>query len=208
MKGAAAMSETNDSYQTRQRERDDDYRRAYDEWLASMSPEERRQVEELGLAKAYLPSGSGGAVKDAAESSRARCEDSFEDDEASDEAAEHEENNSAGYLPDEASPLPGYPQAADGEELHDLLRRLVGELTSQSNARLSLECLALVTGLAYCGDSMTEIAKRHGVTRAAVSKRCVELTQSLNLKPSRAMRSLLARQSYRQSRLQHLRHHS
>ena len=36
---------------------------------------------------------------------------------------------------------------------------------------------------------MTEIAKRHDVTRAAVSKRCVELTQALNLKPSRAMRS-------------------
>ena len=55
---------------------------------------------------------------------------------------------------------------------------------------------------------MTEIAKRHGVTRAAVSKRCVELTQALNLKPSRAMRSLLARQSYRKARLQHLHHHS
>ena len=36
---------------------------------------------------------------------------------------------------------------------------------------------------------VTDIAKRHGVTRAAVSKRCVELTRALNLKPSRAMRS-------------------
>ncbi len=47
----------------------------------------------------------------------------------------------------------------------------MGELIGQDNARLSLECLAPVTGLAYCGDSMTDIAKRHGVTRAAVSKR-------------------------------------
>ena len=77
----------------------------------------------------------------------------------------------------------------------------------QSNARLSLDCLALVTGLAYDGDSMTEIAKRHDVTLAAVSKRCVELTQSLNLKPSRAMRSLLARQSYRKARMNHLQTH-
>jgi hypothetical protein len=62
----------------------------------------------------------------------------------------------------------------------------------------------LVTGLSYCGDSMTEIAKRHGVTRAAVSKRCVELTRALNLNPSRAMRSVSARQSYRRARLRHL----
>jgi hypothetical protein len=93
----------------------------------------------------------------------------------------------------------------DPERLHDLLRRLVGELIGQDNARLSLECLALVTGLSYCGDSMTDIAKRHGVTRAAVSKRCVELSRALNLKPSRAMRSIPARQSYRRARLKHLR---
>ena len=76
----------------------------------------------------------------------------------------------------------------------------------QDNARLSLECLALVTGLTYDGDSMTRIATKYGVTRAAVSKRCVELTQALNLNPSRAMRSRKARTSYRSSRTSHLRH--
>lgn len=177
------------SYQSRQRDRDDDYRREYQQWISSLPPEERRRVKEMGLDKAYLPSGSGGATKDAAESSRARCEDSFEE-------------------PEESSliePFSRHPQPADTEGLHDLLRRLVGEMVGQSNARLSLDCLALVTGLAYDGDSMTEIAKRHDVTRAAVSKRCVELTQSLNLKPSRAMRSLLARESYRKARINHLR---
>ncbi|MCB1210621.1 MAG: hypothetical protein KDK97_14925 [Verrucomicrobiales bacterium] len=196
MKGATAMDFEDDdpifaegaNYASRQRERDDDYRRAYDEWVGGMSLEDRRQLEGMGLEKAYLPCGSGGAVKDAAESSRARCE-----------AEAHALDEGGAEAP---------PAAVDGEELHDLLRRLVGELVSQSNARLSLECLALVTGLVYCGDSMTEIAKRHGVTRAAVSKRCVELTQALNLKPSRAMRSLLARQSYRKARLQRLHDHS
>ena len=52
---------------------------------------------------------------------------------------------------------------------------------------------------------MTAIAEQHGVTRAAVSKRCVELTQALNLKPSRAMRSLKARTSYRTARTLNLR---
>lgn len=176
------------AYATRQRERDENYRRDYQQWIASLPPDERRQVKAMGLDHAYLPSGSGGAAKDAAESSRARCEAIGDDD--MDGAAL------------------ASPQPADDEDSHALLRRLVGELTAQSNARLSLECLALVTGLVYEGDSMTAIAKRHGVTRAAVSKRCVELTQALHLKPSRAMRSLTARQSYRQARLTHLRQHS
>ena len=178
------------SYEIRQRDLDAIYSREYREWMASLPPEERSKLKELGLDKAYLPSGSGGATKDAAESSLARCEDS------------HEQLDAGA-----ASPMPLGEVTMDGESQHDLLRRLVGEMLGQSNASLSLECLALVTGLAYDGDSMTEIARRHEVTRAAVSKRCVELTQALNLKPSRAMRSLLARESYRKARINHLNAH-
>ena len=206
MKAATPMHDHDDddppiseSYVARQRERDERYQREYAEWISSLPPEERRRVKEMGLDKAYLPSGSGGATKDAAESSRARCEDSHEEPE---EPASNAPANQECSL---IEPSSHHPQPADTEGLHDLLRRLVGEMVSQSNARLSLDCLALVTGLAYDGDSMTEIAKRHDVTRAAVSKRCVELTQSLNLKPSRAMRSLLARESYRKARINHLR---
>ena len=189
------------SYQSRQRDMDDDYRREYQQWISSLPPEERRRVKEMGLDKAYLPSGSGGATKDAAESSRARCEDSYEEPEepASDDSV-HQESSAA-------RPCSVTPQPADAESLHEALRRLVGEMLMQSNASLSLDCLALVTGLAYFGDTMTEIAKRHDVTRAAVSKCCVELTQSLNLKPNRAMRSLLARSSYRKARMQSLNAH-
>ena len=48
---------------------------------------------------------------------------------------------------------------------------------------------------------MTDIARRHCVTRAAVSKSCVELTERLNLLPSRAMRSLTARRAYQAAQL-------
>ena len=48
---------------------------------------------------------------------------------------------------------------------------------------------------------MSAIAERHKVTRAAVSKRCVELTERLDLLPSRAMRSLTARKAYRDAQL-------
>ena len=206
MKGATTMHHDDDheppmseSYAARQRERDESYQREYAEWISSLPPEERRKVKEMGLDKAYLPSGSGGATKDAAESSRARCEDSYEEPEAlASDAPPHQETSLI-------EPCSHHPQPADAESLHEALRRLVGEMLMQSNASLSLDCLALVTGLAYFGDTMTEIAKRHDVTRAAVSKRCVELTQSLNLKPSRVMRSLVARDSYRKARMNHLR---
>jgi hypothetical protein len=194
-------SSISESYVAKQRERDGRYQREYAEWINSMPPEERRKFKEMGLDKAYLPSGSGGATKDAAESSRACCEDCYDEHEerSFDEPSHHDTSS--------IEPRSRHSQSADAEGLHEALRRLVGEMLMQSNASLSLDCLALVTGLAYEGDTMTEIAKRHDVTRAAVSKRCVELTQSLNLKPSRAMRSLLARDSYRKARMNHLRIH-
>ena len=182
------------SYAARQRERDDKYRCEYAEWIKSLPPEERERVKAMGLDKAYLPSGSGGAVKDAAESSRARCED-------------------APITEDEPPAAGTSPAALDADQLaqddapHEIMRRLIGEMLMQSNASLSLECLALVTGLAYRGDSMTAIAERHGVTRAAVSKRCVELTIALNVKPSRAMRPLSARHNSCASRVNHLENH-
>lgn len=176
-----------EDYEIRQRSRDEDYRKAYGEWVASLPPEERERLGELGLDRASVPgAGTGAPSRDLAESSMACC--------GPEEIVEAEPQPSAAPSLDEPDP----------ERLHDLLRRLVGELIGQDNARLSLECLALVTGLSYCGDSMTEIAARHGVTRAAVSKRCVELSRALNLKPSRAMRSISARQSYRRARLKHL----
>jgi hypothetical protein len=176
-----------EDYEIRQRSRDEDYRKAYGEWVASLPPEERERLGELGLDRASVPgAGTGAPSRDLAESSMACC--------GPEEIVEAEPQPPVTPSLDEPDP----------ERLHDLLRRLVGELIGQDNARLSLECLALVTGLSYFGDSMTEIAKRHGVTRAAVSKRCVELTRALNLKPSRAMRSVSARQSYRSARLKHL----
>lgn len=207
MKGRTTMSDSS-SYSSRQRARDDDYRRQYEQWVATLPEAERKRLEVLGVDAPSVPGPSGGTLRDAATSSRARCEDEFNDEEEAIHDTEHmlDEPESAMQLAPE--PCPDAPQPTDGERLHDLLRRLVGELVGQNNARLSLECLALVTGLAYDGDSMTEIAKRHGVTRAAVSKRCVELTQALNLKPSRAMRSLKARHSYRRARNRHLRRQS
>jgi hypothetical protein len=57
--------------------------------------------------------------------------------------------------------------------------------------------LALTTGIAYEGNSMIAIAKRHGLTRAAVSKRCIELSERLGVKNPRPMKTERAREIYR-----------
>ena len=52
------------SYAARQHERDAAYRRDYDQWLASLPPEERKQLATLGLDAPSLPGASGGAHND------------------------------------------------------------------------------------------------------------------------------------------------
>jgi len=177
-----------DSYSRRQRNSDAEYARQYKLWVESLPPEQRGQLTDLGLDSPDMPDTAGSRHRDVADTPL--CSTS---------AVEPVE-----CQPDDRN-QPAATSRADEDTLH-LLRRLIGELLSQDRPGLSIECLALVTGLCYTGDSMTTIAHRHGVTRAAVSKRCVSLSSALNLSPSRAMRSLNARDSYRQRRHHQLNH--
>ena len=178
----------NDDYSKRQKVRDDEYQREYRAWIESLPPAERRQLEAQGLAEPYVAKhGNGSAMGDASDSPLMR----EGDDPALIPDAEPEADNTT----------------CDVESVHSAIRRVVAEILCHANARLTTECIALVSGLAYTGSSMTEIAKRHGISRAAVSKRCVELTELLDLPPSRAMRSLTARKRYRDARIRSTRSH-
>ena len=172
-----------DDYTRRQTAKDAEYAREYRAWIDSLPAEERRKLEAQGLAEPDLARhGNGSANGDAADSPLMR------------------EGDDPAVMPD---PEPG--PAADTCEIEfvwDAMRRVLGEILIHDNSRLTTECIALVSGLSYTGCSETEIAQRHGITRAAVSKRCVELTELLGLRPSRAMRSLTARKSYRDARNQ------
>lgn len=183
---SASHAEPDDAYATRQQSRDRAYRREYENWVASLPPDERRKLRDLGLEAPEMPDTSTGGFYDAAE---------FAD------CAIHREALDA-ESPD-ADEVPA-TQDADTGFVHELLRQLVGELLARDNSRLSLECLALVSGLSYTGDSMSDIARRHRVTRAAVSRRCVDLSSALNLAPGRAMRPLKTRQNSRNARLTRL----
>ena len=176
-----------DDYAKKQAKRDADYEREYKAWVKSLPADELKQLEKSGLASPCLQRhGNGAPDHDMAESS------------------------AASYTPDIAAMVDH--ETEDAEPVNDMrgatriLRHLVADLVAEGNTRLTIECLAIALGLrVYAGDSMTEIANRHGVTRAAVSKRCVDITTRLNLQPSRAMRSKRARQTYRNSQLKRYR---
>jgi hypothetical protein len=177
-----------DDYSQRQKAKDAEYQREYREWIDSLPPDERRKFEAKGLATPDVAHhGNGSAKRDAADSPLMR------------------EGDDPAVMPE---PEPEHESTfCDSESMHGAIRRVVAEIICHSNARLTAECVALVSGLIYSGDSMTDIAQRHGITRAAVSKRCVELTELLNLRPSRAMRSLTARKSYRSARIESTKSH-
>jgi hypothetical protein len=177
-----------DDYSRKQKARDAEYQREYLAWIESLPADERRKLEAQGLASPCLAHhGNGSANGDAADSPLMR------------------EGDDPAVLP-EPEPEPD-DKSCDSETVWATLRRVLGEVLCHDNARLTAECIALVSGLSYTGSSMTEIAERHGVTRAAVSKRCVELTELLDLPPSRAMRSLTARKRYRAARIRSTQSH-
>ena len=184
------------SYAQTQLARDRRYEAAWESdevrrWIASLSPEDRARCEAEGLLKPLRDDhrASGTGLDDDIANSPA----------AAVEAAEPEDEMEPAPEPAATEPAPAAKVDQDG--LWDVLRRLVGEILVMPNRSLTVECLAVVSGLSYVGDSLTEIARRHRVTRAAVSKRCVDLTERLSLPPSRAMRSLTARKAYREAQL-------
>ena len=161
-------------YKIRQSREELEYAREYEKWIQSLPPEERRELASLGLDKPSAPGWSSGPALglDAAELAVAE---------------------------EVAAP-------ADDEEIHDwrvasdlrvaeAINKLLSEFLA-NDPSLAVECLALATGIAYEGSSEVAIARKYSVTRAAVSKRCLELAERLGVKNVRAMKSETAREIY------------
>jgi hypothetical protein len=164
-----------EDYHQRQAAADQEYQQAYTEWINGMTPQEREQLAALGLDSPEIPKRSAGigVSRDAAEQSSAQTLDEIA-------APDPDEGISTGDL-----------------RIMEALQKLIAELIVDRNPALAIECLALTTGIAYEGNSMIAIAKRHGLTRAAVSKRCIELSERLGVKNPRPMKSESAREIYR-----------
>ncbi len=90
----------------------------------------------------------------------------------------------------------------DNEKSRALAReavsRLLVILIESGNLRMDADCLAFVCGICFRqGKSGTDLAKKHGVSRAAFSKRAVELSERLGIVPSSNMKREEAREQYR-----------
>ncbi|MBP72827.1 MAG: hypothetical protein CMA70_04505 [Euryarchaeota archaeon] len=167
-------------YEKRQQTEESNYKKVYNAWIETLSEEEKADMSPA-LLKPHVDGKAGGVADcDLADSNLASY-NPHEDDGQPEEKVEV----TSGMSP---------------EEVWEILRRVIGEIKSSKNPGLTIECVALASGLSYLGDSQQEIATRHGVTRAAVSKRCVEFCNAIGLDPSRAMRSLDAREAYRDAR--------
>ncbi len=180
-----------DEYSLKQSARDAEYQREYRAWFDSLPPDQQRELKDQGLDSPVVARHGNGAP---------------DHDMADSPLASHTPDIAALVDPDDEDSRQQVV-AAGMVEANRILRHLVADLIDEANMRLTVECLAISLGLsAYNGDSMTTIAKRCGVTRAAVSKRCVDITRRLKVLPSRAMRSVKARKVYRKAQIeQHLR---
>ena len=177
---------SSDDYARKQAQKDADYEREYRAWVDSLPADERHELEKAGLAKPCVQRhGNGAAEQDMADSPL------------------------ASHTPDIAAMIDHDDEAVEAQSMGsatEILRHLVADIIYEDNTRLTIDCLSIALGLrVYQGDSMTKVAKRHGITRAAVSKRCVDITERLKLPPSRAMRSEHARKIYRNSQLKRYR---
>jgi hypothetical protein len=85
-------------------------------------------------------------------------------------------------------------------------RRLVSYIRSQDRARLTVDCLYLALGDAELeAETMSAVAARNGITKAAVSKRVKKIRADLHLPLSANNKSAHATQLYRRTNFSPLR---
>jgi hypothetical protein len=178
-----------EDYNQRQAAADQEYQQAYTEWIASMTPQERELLAAQGLDSPEIPKRSAGIGLscDAAEQSAASCLDEIIDESAGPQ--EHDDD---------------FWKVAADLRAGEAIIRIVSEILGGGNAALTTECLALATGVAYQGASESAIAQKFGITRAAVSKRCIEIAERVGVRNHRAMRTGRACSAYSRARIESL----
>lgn len=172
-----------DEYAKRQAERDQRYRDAWQstearEWIASLTPEERRQHEADGLLAPLLAKDGGGTLLD----------------------GDLAESPLAAITPDVAEEVDGMAAFVntDAQARSDVLASFCARMRGSANPALVFDAVCYGTGvLAIEGQSATELAAKHGVTKQAFSKIAVEWCTKFGLPPARSMKSKRARVAYR-----------
>jgi len=186
---------SDDGYTQKQEQRDREYQRAYHQWTASLTDEERARLAADGLDEPHIERRGGGyADRDLAESSLASYRDDPSEriDSLEDIIREHPELEEL----IERRAL----ERGGGAISDEMLRNLAVLFIDDTRRALNADCLAYSSGLALrMGESMRSLARRHGISRQAFQKRCAEIIRRIGLPPTRAGKSERARRSYRLS---------
>jgi hypothetical protein len=185
---------SDNDYAARQAEKDRDYLEAYNtpearKWIASLSPEERQRLEAQELLRPMLD----------------RSGSTLRDEDASDSKLAAEEPDIATVI-DRESPAPTSEPLTCAAG--DVLASFCARMRSCAKPALVFDAVCYATGvLAIEGQSATELAAKHGVTKQAFSKIAVEWCTKFGLHPARSMKSKRARSAYRsRAKAVHQRH--
>ncbi len=171
-----------DDYAKKEADRNKQYRESWETpevqaWIASLSPEERQRMEAKGILGPMLPKDGGGALLD----------------------CDLAESPLASSAPDIAELVDGAaPEARpDAQARSDVLASFCARMRGCANPALVFDAVCYGTGvLSVEGQSATELAAKHGVTKQAFSKIAVQWCTTFDLPPARSMKSKKARTSY------------
>jgi hypothetical protein len=172
------MSEDN-AYALRQAQRDAQHAEDYRRWVDTLPEAERAQLRSLGIDRPDINYHGSNARfdRDLADSSLAS---------APSDIVEHIDGEKPSGV-------------TTTEVCGDALASFCARMRGCSNPALVFDAVCYGTGiLAMEGQSATELAARHGVTKQAFSKIAVEWCVKFGLPPSRAMKSKRSRVAYRE----------
>ena len=172
----------------RQSAHDATYAHAYRQWVASLPPDERTRLAAQGIA-----------APDTSRRTSTRQGDALILALTAAPAADPGE-------PCEAVPFASQIQNPKSQiGVADALASFCARIRSHPNPMLAFDAACFASGLMDIeGLSETDLAKRHGVTRAGFSRIVVQWSETFGLPPSRGMRSMKARQVYRRAQLTRL----
>ena len=94
--------------------------------------------------------------------------------------------------------LTEYVESQLSERIWEAIAQVLSNIVDSPNPRKTADLYACATGLRLRqGITLTDLAKKYGVSKQALDKQLVQLCEKLDLKPPRLMKSQLSRKSYR-----------
>lgn len=167
-----------------------DYETEYRKWVESLTPKQRAKLVAQGLDKPLSDDGRTYKSDPTVAFEKASCDfdyDTFDRKEAV------------------SSALDEFGTSKGCEMLRWVFERLQGA-KNDGMKRLEIDTLMMTLGMEQMlgVKSQTELAKKYGITRAAISARVKSWQKFLGLRTTSTMKSPSACQSYRNSRLRNL----